>query len=503
MIGGFGLHPILVTIVSDIIDARLVADAFTSRLIVNGEGGVDDDIEQILSEKIPGMILVIQGIAGQTHTIKHLAKGGGDEDIRTPDGGDFLLVDEHNITVIYDAVNNEWAFMDGALGGVGANRQLSNLLTTAVNTNILPDANTIHDLGSELLGWDIIYARQFEINVSSSVPTPSSDDIITRTDTPVRVINFNVKAAISRFDFRHLGIIGMSIRKDSAGDIIIDPDTVSVGLQIALQPVATNPAINGVIRHITGGDVKVFSGGALRNFSDIVPIGATRELDNLLVTSINADLLFANPNLDIGTSGTPLDSLNAKRITIIAGGALITGNVMIRNFAGDMEFNVPLNTDGYRFKWIGVNDVSITFDGVNSKIDVDDVNAGLQLTLQPQGTNPAIDGIMRHLTGGDVKVFSGGTLRNFTQMAQKDAVESITGLWTFTNSTINLNNANINLGDGTGDVIGGLARFARDLIPSTDNARDLGSPTLAWDKIYCGDASSSRLRIPVGANLFD
>lgn len=119
MIGGFGLHPILVTVASDVIDARLISDAYTSRLIVNGEGGVDDDIEQILSEKQPGSILVIQGIAGQVLTIKNLAKGGGDEDIRTPGGVDFFVVGEQNVTLIYDAVNNEWAFMDGALVGVG------------------------------------------------------------------------------------------------------------------------------------------------------------------------------------------------------------------------------------------------------------------------------------------------------------------------------------------------------------------------------------------------
>lgn len=121
MIGGFGLHPILVTVDTGVIDARIAAvvggvadNNFSSRLIVNGEGGADDDIDQILSEKLPGMMMVVQGIVGQTLTFKNLAKGGSDEDIRTPNGGDFKLVGEQNVTLIYDAVNNEWSFMDGA-----------------------------------------------------------------------------------------------------------------------------------------------------------------------------------------------------------------------------------------------------------------------------------------------------------------------------------------------------------------------------------------------------
>lgn len=442
----------------------------------------------------------------------------------------------------------------GGVGGGGANRMLSNLVApTAINTNLLPDANTMWDLGSELLGWDIVHARQFEINVSSPAPTPSSDDVITRTDGAIRKVNFNVKQALSSFDFRHLGVIGMSIFKDAAGNIIVSGDDFDVGLQLTLQPVATNPAINGIIRHVTGGDVKVFSGGALRNFSDIGSGsgGATIELDNLGITSINADLLFANPNLNIGESGTPIDGVFLKRLMLTEPATLITSAVMIRANSGNMQLNVPLTTNFYQFLFAGGGGILLT-GGTTTSIDVDDVNAGLQLTLQPTATNPAINGIIRHITGGDIKAFSGGVLRNFSDIGNASFADNIfevhnlsdptkkfvfdaSGI--FAGRTITIRSASsvsniITLPAVTGvlaslaavfqsftgqndfqnDVFLGSsvshrvqinARLDSDIIPKNDATYNLGQNGLAFRKLYLANSNLGRLRIPVGTNLFD
>ena len=45
-------------------------------------------------------------------------------------------------------------------------------------------------------------------------------------------------------------------------------------------------------------------------------------------------------------------------------------------------------------------------------------------------------------------------------------------------------NGDVNLGDATGDTITATGRFDSDLVPSTDNARDLGASGLEWKDLY-------------------
>jgi hypothetical protein len=45
-------------------------------------------------------------------------------------------------------------------------------------------------------------------------------------------------------------------------------------------------------------------------------------------------------------------------------------------------------------------------------------------------------------------------------------------------------NGNVVLGDATSDTITATGRFNTDLVPSTDNARDLGTTALKWRQVY-------------------
>lgn len=58
----------------------------------------------------------------------------------------------------------------------------------------------------------------------------------------------------------------------------------------------------------------------------------------------------------------------------------------------------------------------------------------------------------------------------------------------FVNATLSGNltvNGNTTLGDAATDTITATARFNTDLLPSTDNARDLGSTANSWRTLYC------------------
>jgi hypothetical protein len=50
-------------------------------------------------------------------------------------------------------------------------------------------------------------------------------------------------------------------------------------------------------------------------------------------------------------------------------------------------------------------------------------------------------------------------------------------------TTLNAN-GNVTLGDATSDTITATGRFNTDLVPSTDNARDLGTSALKWKDVY-------------------
>ena len=125
MKGPIAYNPILREISSGVLDVRKTVGAFTGRVIINSEGGpMFDDLDQILGEKIPGTQLSIQGTTGEIITIKHLALGGGQEDIRVPGGKDFFLIGEDNVTLIYDGINNEWTFMDSAIIQIAINQPI-------------------------------------------------------------------------------------------------------------------------------------------------------------------------------------------------------------------------------------------------------------------------------------------------------------------------------------------------------------------------------------------
>ena len=59
---------------------------------------------------------------------------------------------------------------------------------------------------------------------------------------------------------------------------------------------------------------------------------------------------------------------------------------------------------------------------------------------------------------------------------------TVSGVSTFTGAS-NFN-GDVNLGDATGDTITATGRFDSDLVPSTDNARDLGASGLEWKDLY-------------------
>lgn len=184
--------------------------------------------------------------------------------------------------------------------------------------------------------------------------TTSSDAIIGATEPGIGYdatnfdMIFNIPTnASAEFQWKIAGtvIARMSI---SGANEQFETDIFNVLQHVIFQD-GTVPAVNGVMAR-NGVDVKVFSGGALRNMSDI-PTGtpANTTLSNLTSpTSINQDLIPQAGKL-LGNSGNPWSTVTSNKFSLgTAGTFAASDNAIIADATTGMEFNTP---SGDIYRW--------------------------------------------------------------------------------------------------------------------------------------------------------
>lgn len=113
MIGPIAFFPKLVTISTGAIDIGEDTDDFSSRVIVSPESGNTDDLDTITGAKWAGQLLILQGVATNTITIKTTGN------IETIDGTDWTLADDDNIIFVFDSTDNKWQQLTGGKQPVG------------------------------------------------------------------------------------------------------------------------------------------------------------------------------------------------------------------------------------------------------------------------------------------------------------------------------------------------------------------------------------------------
>lgn len=119
-------------------------------------------------------------------------------------------------------------------------------------------------------------------------------------------------------------------------NIVNASDVLQLGVDV------TTPTVVGEFRN-GGTDVTVFSGGAVRNLSNITTTAsATIELDNLGTTAINANLLFDAATYDIGDATNRVANLNVNTIRLRTSTGV--GNIpsIYSTATTVLDLNVPL-----------------------------------------------------------------------------------------------------------------------------------------------------------------
>lgn len=209
---------------------------------------------------------------------------------------------------------------------------------------IIPNASDTYDLGSQANDWSSIWGAVLNLDVDKSAPTSDSETSLRATTSGMAL---NVDDQTDTYSYYFNGVLGPVISITAGGVDKIACDKIDATSQFVIQDSSTDPAVNGIFTN-NAGDVKVFSGGAVRNLSDAG--GASKQLDNLSSVAINADLGFGSANLDIGTSNTYPDTIFLERVRFPATtGAIVAGEATMRRAVVDsvntIQIDVPTNED--------------------------------------------------------------------------------------------------------------------------------------------------------------
>lgn len=218
-------------------------------------------------------------------------------------------------------------------------------------------------------------------NTAGVTSFAGTEPAIGYNSTTTRLI-LNMPAAANLFVTNNNTIGSTQMNNNSISSNIVNAsDVLQLGVDV------TVPSAVGEFRS-NGTDVKVFSGGAVRNLSDIV-VGANTTLSNLGTTAINADLLFGSTGRNIGATLIPVDNLFVEQVRFISG-TIVTNRPMITSIGGNsVDINHPLGST-----------VNFTENGGTAAVIIDgggtvtSNNLLLQntLTFNSGGVDPTADG---------------------------------------------------------------------------------------------------------------
>lgn len=396
-------------------------DLLSSNIIVDRVGFTSLNLKYIQKRVNDGTKLKITVKSGKSLTFKT----GGDIAI----DADVTINDKQFAYVVYYSDTTKFKLIltsSVTPAGDFANKTLSNLDSpTAINQHLLPNANNLREFGSITLAWKIAHLLALNIPTGGSLVTSSFSMINDATLGGSVNIPNNKSLLLYENGVEKVRINSTLADFSSIGSMAIKNAIITYGL--FFNDGLIDPIITGEIRR-KGNDLLAFSGGAVRNFSDI-GMGANRNLSNLLdPTSINQNLIpDAHDTREFGSLTLAWKRAVMLQLLLETGGLITTNKFSLtHNATLGGEINVP-SGKSLRFY---VNGIRVgTLD--SSKLDVTDVStlAGTNIivnnSLQFNDgiTDPTVNGEMKRV-GTHVKVFSDGAVRNLSAIASSSFLDT-------------------------------------------------------------------------------
>ncbi len=243
---------------------------------------------------VDGRMITLINAGANAATLQNNSGGTATNRIITGTGGNLSIPSGSSVSLIYDSSAQRWRVVGStATSGGGANQQLSNLGTTAINTSLNPDTDNAYDLGSSANSWRSLYA-------DTSVLTPSVD----RVNAGTLTIGTTNATAIT---------IGKSgVTTTNAGALTVDG---------ALSANAGATVTGGAVS-LTGNAASSFttSSGALTITSAAAAIWSTTS-GNLTIQAGSGTVTLGTTTALTATGQLGITSGGANALSLDAGGA--------------------------------------------------------------------------------------------------------------------------------------------------------------------------------------
>ena len=244
--------------------------------------------------------------------------------------------------------------------------------------------------------------------------------------------------------------------------------SVSSGVVTIKSGGVTNAQLAGSIANSKlSGPALVISDGS--NTSDVA-MGGTL---TIAATANETTVAESSGTVTIGLPNnvTIAGNLTVSGTTTTVNSTTVTVDDPVFTLGGDTAPGSDDNKDrGIEFRYHNGSAAKIGFFGL------DDSDSRFKFFIDATNSSEVFSG-----TVGDAEFATiYGTLgtaaqTNITSVGTLSAI-TVTGTGTF--------NGDVDLGDATSDTITATGRFDSDLVPSSDDARDLGTSTLEWQDLY-------------------
>jgi membrane-bound inhibitor of C-type lysozyme len=227
----------------------------------------------------------------------------------------------------------------------------------------------------------------------------------------------------------------------TAGGLTVSAGETKVGASLSV----TGAAGFGAGATIAAGGLTVTAGETKVGASLSVTGGATF-----------ANTLTANGNVNIGNAATDILTITS---TVTA--------------SGEARFTNTLSADGNVNLGNSATADTVTITANLTASSGAKFNKGV--TIDTEGLTVSAGGAT--ITAGGLTVSAGET--------KVGASLSVTGAATIGGTLLAA--GDVDLGNATSDTISFVGRIDTDIVPSTDSARNLGTPSLRWQNVYTGD----------------
>ena len=434
MIGPVSYHPEAVFIIGGVLDLSKELGRYRGRIIIKAETGSSDRLDFIKGAEHAGQQLQIQTVAGDTITVSHDLSGNGSagKNIRNPSAVDFIIDEKENLMLVFDSIQNQWTFGDSALFTSG------HFVRNPMVEDLVANDFLITNVGG------------LRLSETFGAGTPLANNIYTDT------LNSEM-----RLQARSTDTI-VFLRGDLPADRFATFSKTFIDLSLILGSVVH-------LNQLLAKNISRFQGTMTLDTT----IGGLPK-PSFLPSAIVAG---ADNGGNLGSITIPFNNLNIEQIRLREG-EIIVDIPSITRVSNNMILNVD-TIQKFFFDFRGI----IKWNMSSNSLIGDNIILNNTLTLNDQEANPGSPGQFAR-NGLDVKVVSGGTVRDFSDMAEKGKTNTFIAINTFTNQ-VNLND-NVTLGDSIADIISIIGRIGTDFVADSDNVKDIGKAGQVWQNIFLG-----------------